>query len=222
MKCGQYFTSMIEIEESTPSEVVVVHFYPEVLKKVFIDDFPHLFSAKTNAAFLSKSINRVAVDKVLKNYIDSLLFFFENPSLVTEDLVSLKLKEIILLLLNTNSKEAEKIKLILSDLFNPTQASMKEIVEHHLYNNLTIEQLASLCSLSLSTFKRRFVELFEDTPAAYIRKKKLEKAAQLLRNSDAAIASICYDVGFSDTSNFSKTFSAYFKCTPSKFRQENS
>ena len=160
------------------------------------------------------------MDTILQNYIQGVLFLFENPTLVTDDLIALKLKELLLLLLNTSSEEAEKIRGIISDIFNPTQASFKEVIQAHCYNNVTTQQLAFLCNMSLSTFKRRFLETYQESPATYIRKKKLEKAAQLLKASKDSISSICYDVGFSDTSNFTKIFTAHFQTTPSKYRSQ--
>jgi len=219
MKCGQYFTSASKATPDTPSEVVAIHFFPDVLKWAFADQLPGYLSVNNTCLSTQKAISRVTADEVLKNYIHNLLFFFAHPSLVNDELVLLKVKEIILLLLNTHSREAEKIKAILSDLFNPTHISLKEIIDAHCYDNLTIEQLASLSNMSLSTFKRRFGELFGENPATYIRQKKLNKAAQLLQNSSTSIASICYDVGFSDTSNFTKTFQTYFKVTPSEYRK---
>lgn len=218
MKCGQYFTTHPPNFNQVPSDVVAVHFYPDVLKLAFENNLPDYF-LDASTAKNRPEINRIVVDTILQNYIQSLLFFFENPALVTDELVALKVKEVILLLLNTSSKRAEKIKAILGDIFNPTEASFKEIIKAHCYDNLTTEQFALLCNMSISTFKRRFGETFGENPASYIRKRKLEKAARLIKNTSESIASICYDTGFSDTSNFTKIFRAHFECTPKMYRK---
>lgn len=220
MKCGQYFTTHPLNPNQTPSDVVAVHFHPDILKLVFENDLPsHLLETARHAD--KPEINRIAVDAILQNYIQGLLLLFENPTLVSDELIVHKLKDLLLMLLSSNSEESQKIKTILSDIFNPTQTSFREIIKAHCYDNLTTNQLAFLCNMSLSTFKRRFRETYNQNPAAYIRKKKLEKAAQLLKTSDESVSSICYDSGFSDTSNFTKIFSAHFQCTPSQYRKQN-
>lgn len=219
MKCGQYFSTHPLQVNQVPSDIVAVHFHPDVLKRVFENSLPDYLAIQSNHKS-KQEINRVTLDAILQNYIKGLLFLFENPTLVTDELIAHKVKELLLMLLNTNSDEAEKIKAILSDIFNPTQASFKEIINAHCYDNLTTKQLAFLCNMSLSTFKRRFLEVYNQNPATYIRKKKLEKAAQLLKTTNESIASICYDVGFSDTSNFTKIFTAHFQCTPTTYRKQ--
>ena len=219
LKCGQYFTATTPSEKEEPIEAVAIHFYPAILKMVFADDLSKYIPTELNKAVPSKAINRLKVTELLSSYIDSILFLFDNPSMVTKELILLKVKEVILLLLNTNSNEAVKIQQILSNLFAPSKVSLKKVIDTHSYDNLTLDQLAMLSNMSLSTFKRKFVEFFDENPATYIRKKKLEKAAQMLKSSENSIAIVCYESGFSDTSNFTKTFRSHFKCTPSEYRQ---
>lgn len=220
LKCGKYFTNHTSYDSKVPSDVIGVHFYPDVIKAVFENHIPsYLLNSPMNGK--EQEINRVVVDAILENYIQSLLLLFENPKLVTDELIATKVKEVLLMLINTDSKEAEKIRAIISDIFNPTQATFKEIVAAHYYDTLTTAQLAYLCNMSLSTFKRRFLETFRENPATYMRKKKLERAAELLKSSKESIASICYDVGFSNTSNFVKIFSSHFNCTPSAYRKSD-
>ncbi|PRX57592.1 helix-turn-helix domain-containing protein [Flagellimonas meridianipacifica] len=219
MKCGQYFTSAPKSNYKESSEVVAIHFYPDLIKLAFNEGLPK-FLQENNISKTQCIVSRIVVDTILNNYIDGLLLLFENPALVTDELIVHKVKEIILILLNTNSEEAEKIKEILSDIFNPSQVSFKEIINSHCYNPITIKQLAFLCNMSISTFKRRFLENYGRTPASYIREKRMKKAAHLLKNTNESIASICYDVGFSDTSNFTKAFASHFNTTPNKFRKQ--
>ena len=72
--------------------------------------------------------------------------------------------------------------------------------------------------LSLSSFKREFKKNYNDTPARYIRTKRLEKAAELLRISEERITDIAFDCGFTDLANFSKLFHKKFSNSPSNYR----
>lgn len=123
-------------------------------------------------------------------------------------------------MLLAQSQNADSVQLILSQLFSPTTYSFKQIIEANLFSQLTIEQLAGQSNLSVSSFKREFTKHYNDTPANYIRNKKLEKAAELLLISDERISDIAFDCGFNDLATFTKNFSDKYLVAPSGYRQE--
>ena len=80
---------------------MTIHFHPEMLKKAYGDSLP---------SFLKKPIDdsqnfmvHVKASELVKKYIEGVLFYVENEQLVTEEILVLKLKEIILLLLQTDN-----------------------------------------------------------------------------------------------------------------------
>ena len=114
------------------------------------------------------------------------------------------------------------MQLILSQLFSPATYTFKQIIEAHLFSQLTIEELAAQNNLSVSSFKREFAKLYNDTPANYIKNRKLEKAAELLVVSDRRITEIAFDCGFNDLANFTKSFGDKYSITPTNYRlQQN-
>lgn len=215
MKCGMYFGEWLSSSDYIQCEAIAVHLYPEVLKKIYeseIPDFIKQYKKQNNPTQLYKVIDNTLID----NYIRSMLFYFENPELVDEELVKLKLKELILLLLKT--EKAKSIMEVISGLFSPREYSFKEVVEAHICSNLTIEQLAELTSLSVSSFKREFTRIYNNSPAHYFKNRKLEKAAELLVLSELRISEIAFDCGFSDIAHFSNSFQEKFNTSPTQFR----
>lgn len=202
-------------EQSSTCEIVIVTFYPDILKKIYDRELPTLLHAPKNIVS-NKSNEKINNDFLIQKYIEGLLFYFENPSLINEDILVLKLKEIILLLSQTQNAEA--VQIILSQLFSPTTYTFKQVIEANLFSQLTIEQLADQNNLSVSSFKREFAKLYNDSPANYIKNKRLEKAAQLLRVSDQRITDIAFDCGFNDLANFTKSFSDKYNVTPTNYR----
>lgn len=198
-------------------QVVIVTFYPDILKRIYDRELPSLLQRPANIVS-NQSSEKISNDFLIQKYVEGLLFYFENPSLINEDILILKLKEIMLLL--AQSQNANTIQLILSQLFSPTTYTFKQIIEANLFSQLTIEQLAEQSNLSISSFKREFAKLYDDTPANYIRNKKLEKAAELLLISDERITDIAFDCGFNDLATFTKNFSDKFHISPSAYRQE--
>ena len=97
LKCGTYFSQMKSNPLSENNQIVFVHFHPEILKKIYESDLPKIFQQPT-AIEQAVDITQINTDFLIQKYIESLLFYFDNPALINEDLLVLKLKEIILLL----------------------------------------------------------------------------------------------------------------------------
>ncbi|MFH7032097.1 helix-turn-helix domain-containing protein [Flavobacterium aquidurense] len=215
LKCGNYFSQMKSNTLSKKNQIVFVHFHPEILKKIYETDLPKIFK-QPKLVDQTIDITQINNDFLIQKYIEGLLFYFDNPTLINEDLLVIKLKEIILLLCQT--KNAPVIQQILSQLFSPTSYTFKQIIENSLFNPINTEELAQMTNLSLSSFKREFKKNYDDSPANYIRNKKLEKAAELLLISDERITDIAFDCGFNDLANFSTLFHEKYSQTPSNFR----
>ena len=198
MKCGNYLSDMIPTPESDKYQAVAVHFHPEVLLKIYENKLPDFLKKKDQP---NTGMAKLNSDILIKKYIDGLLFYFENPQIVDEEILILKLKEIIVLLNKT--KNAPGIRAILSNLFNPTSYSLREIVDAHIYSIITIERIADLAGMSVSTFKREFQKIYVASPATYIRTKKIDKALELLSATDLRTTEIAYECGFSSVSHFS-------------------
>lgn len=196
-------------------EIVIVTFYSDILKKIYDRELPLLLQAPKNI-ISNKSSEKINNDFLIQKYIEGLLFYFENPALVNEDILILKVKEILLLLAQTQKVEA--IQVILSQLFSPATYTFKQIIEAHLFSQSTIEELAKETNLSLSSFKREFAKLYNDTPANYIKTKKLERAAEMLLASSERISDIAFGCGFNDLANFTKSFSEKYNTTPTSYR----
>lgn len=196
-------------------EIVIVTFHPDILKKIYERELPLLLQ-KPQHTVSNLSSEKVNNDFLIQKYIEGLLFYFENPSLVNDDILILKLKEIILLLSQTQNAAA--IQVILSQLFSPATYTFKQIIEAHLFSPVGIEELARKANLSVSSFKREFTKLYNDSPANYIKNKRLERAAELLVASDNRITDIAFECGFNDLANFTKSFHDKYKVTPTNYR----
>ena len=214
LRCGNYFTNAIQKHPTKTCEVYAVHLYPNILKELYKNEFPNFIKGDAHKPYIKK----IEKQGVMTHFIQSLDFYFENPNLVTDDLLKLKIKELILLLLQTD--HAKNILTLFSHLFNPRQADLFEVVETHLYSSISIVELALLTGRSLSTFKRDFETQFSDTPANFIKEKKLEKALELIQSTELSVSEICYEVGFQDTSHFTKTFKQKYYQTPSEYRKK--
>ncbi|MEL6810860.1 MAG: AraC family transcriptional regulator [Bacteroidota bacterium] len=214
MKCGNYFNEWLKTKNSDSCEAIAVHFYPEVLKKIYDKELPAFF--KEVEKVKPVCIEKVKASRLLKNYIDSLMYYFNNPELVSDELLKLKLKELILLLARTDN--AESIQRLIASLFTPTEYSFKELIEANVYNNLTLEELALLHNTSLSSFKREFKKVYNTSPAKYFKQRKLQRAAKLISHTNERIGEIAFNCGFTEVAHFSRSFQEQFGCSPTQYR----
>lgn len=82
-------------------------------------------------------------------------------------------------------------------------------------SNISIEELASICCLSASTFKRRFRERYSSSPHKWFLGCRLDIAAMILRHADIPTRDIAMLCGFINVSHFIATFKRRFGTTPS-------
>jgi AraC-like DNA-binding protein len=99
-----------------------------------------------------------------------------------------------------------------------------EYIREHYAKDIRIDELAKISFLSVSALERRFTKYLGKTPKQFINQVRLERARQLLLETDRSVSEICDECGFSDKSYFSKQFKRLFMIQPSKLRkpmQEN-
>lgn len=214
LNCLKAGNQIMDINSSDNNEIVIVTFHPDILKRIYDKGLPLIFTSSNQTTNQQRGV--IKNDFLIQKYIEGLLFYFENPSLISDEILILKLKEIVLLLSQT--QEAHTIQTILSQLFSPTTFTFKQIIEANLFSPVSVENLAQMNNLSASSFKREFRRLYNDSPASYIKSKRLERAAQLLSVSDERITDIAFDCGFNDLANFTKSFHDRYGVAPSNYR----
>ena len=84
--------------------------------------------------------------------------------------------------------------------------------------NMSMSELADMCCLSVSTFKRRFKERIGGTPREWITSKRMELAHEMLNNSDITISALAKLCCFSNTSHFIEVFKSHYHTTPYAYR----
>jgi AraC-like DNA-binding protein len=106
---------------------------------------------------------------------------------------------------------------------SPYADAMQNIASHihwHINENLSVKELASLCSFSENHFCNIFKQYFKVSPKAYIIKAKLQKAAFLLTSTSSSVTSISDELSFYSPAYFTSSFKKYYGKTPLQFRNE--
>jgi AraC-like DNA-binding protein len=83
---------------------------------------------------------------------------------------------------------------------------------------LDVPALARVAHVSTAHFSRQFRATFGETPHRYLQRRRVERAMELLRETDRPVTAICFDVGFNSLGTFSRTFREILGEPPSRYR----
>lgn len=96
---------------------------------------------------------------------------------------------------------------------------MLQYIHKNYQNNLTLEDLSHLVSLSKSSVLNLFNEYVRMSPIDYVLHYKLKLAAHLLDTTENTISYIAGSTGFNNVGFFCRKFKEVFKLTPSQYRK---
>ena len=90
-------------------------------------------------------------------------------------------------------------------------------LQNNYTTDVTSEYLASLCNMSLTSFRRRFREVTGTSPIKYKNNLRMEKALSLLKTGEYSVTEAGAGVGCPDIYYFNKMFKKTFNKNPSSF-----
>ena len=94
----------------------------------------------------------------------------------------------------------------------------KDLMDARYRELLDVPELARSARLSPAHFSREFARAFGETPHQYLLHRRLERAAELLRNTDRSVAEICFTVGLRSVGSFTTSFGREFGVSPTAYR----
>lgn len=108
----------------------------------------------------------------------------------------------------------------------PTKKDINDIepaisyIESHFREDISIEQLASVCAYSQATLSRKFQKAYSISPHQYLKNYRVKVAKNLLSNTELTIEEIGDECGYNYTSFFIKAFRNSTGFTPLEFRKK--
>lgn len=93
-----------------------------------------------------------------------------------------------------------------------------EFVEANLVQDIGLSDLAAVAGVSVFHFTRGFHRATGYAPYAYLIRRRLERAKELLKDSDLPLSSVARACGFGSASHFSRTFKRAVGANPSRYR----
>jgi transcriptional regulator of acetoin/glycerol metabolism len=95
---------------------------------------------------------------------------------------------------------------------------VREFVEVHLGESIDLSMLAGVAGLSVHHFARQFKQSAGVPPHAYLTQKRIERAQEMLVQTDLPLAEIAFAVGFFDQGHLARHFRQRLGTTPREFR----
>ena len=93
-------------------------------------------------------------------------------------------------------------------------------INKNFCEDLSLEELASQAFMSRTYFCAIFKQLNGMSPWQYINIKRIDKAIDLLKNTNLSILEIALNCGYNNTANFNKIFKSITNTTPKEYRKK--
>ncbi|MDR1883896.1 MAG: AraC family transcriptional regulator [Prevotella sp.] len=171
------------------------------------------FPISTNLYAGSKDRNYKILPKhpFLTGLFISLEQYFDSRTYPSKELMTTKLKEAVLVLLEVDPSLAN----ILFDFAEPWKMDLAGFMNKNYRCDMSLEEFAHYTGRSLTSFKRDFVAIFNETPGKWLVKKRLHEAHNRIVNKKQKPSAVYQEVGFKNLSHFSTAFKKEFGYSPS-------
>ncbi len=213
------YNSVHKFHSSDEATYYNVCFYPETMEKMIKPD--NAFSLLLLSTFqeFSKGENDgvVTFTPAEQRKVQSLferMVEEQTKRLPHFDLVNESYMAILITLIARKASLPEESE-------NDTWSELVEYINSNLDAGLTLEALAKKCFYNPSYFSRLFKNKFNVSLVEYVSNKRVEKALQLLTETNMSIKAISSACGFSNRSVFYRAFSKITGKTPTEYRKKS-
>ena len=119
-----------------------------------------------------------------------------------------------------NQETSEKEESGLEDSkFSVMIAQTLQYISTHYAEPIKVKELASICHISETHFRRIFSSYMNMSPLVYINQVRIRMACEHLKRTDEPIAEIAVKCGFSTNSTFNRNFKQLLGVTPMEWRK---
>lgn len=209
----------MDLDKTKPFESVLIFFGNKALADFHLKYRDKIAEIKKACEIEAEPYIAFKKDSFVNNYITSLKLLIQSAATVSAQMQLLKFEELMLHLL-----EKYPLQFLAFPLSKGTELEDLEIrkaVEVNVVNSVSLEELAFICNLSLSTFKRRFIKIYGMPPGKWLLKKRMELAGELISKNGERPGEVYHKVGYENHSSFSQSFKQYFGVAPKVYQQSD-
>ena len=163
-----------------------------------------------------KAFLKMPVTDELKSLFENALEMLKTSSSLDRAWVNKELNEGLTCVL----KADRSVYASIFDFASPWKIDLLEFMNENYMYRLSLKELANYTWRSLSTFKRDFKKLTDQTPERWIIDKRLDEAQRLLAHGCRRVSEVMAKVGITNQSYFSRAYKDKFGYTPKHTPQE--
>jgi AraC-like DNA-binding protein len=102
----------------------------------------------------------------------------------------------------------------------PQLRAARDLMDRAYAQPLDLDAIAGHAGYSRFHFVRAFRRAFGETPRAYLTRRRIERAKDLLRSANLTVTEVCHLVGFASLGSFSARFAELVGVPPTAYRDE--
>jgi AraC-like DNA-binding protein len=158
-------------------------------------------------------------DAFLVHFTHSLDSLLAADAPIHQDLQKIKLEELFLYLALQYPGQLQQLRN--RSVEANEELVIRQAVTSNINSNITVEELAFLCNMSPSTFKRRFARMYGSSPNKWLLEKRMETAAAMLRQGNRKASELYDELGYENLSSFIQSFKRVYGVTPKQYQRSN-
>lgn len=207
-----YFINGFHIQEQRcPSEFVVywIHFIPTSL------ELRYLLLQGSSLFSWSKKVYRCH-----QSAIEILPQLFKNPESRVRNVAPVCRVHAMLLHMVADYLRQNRIEVpVQNNMLLARIMPSIDFINDNIYRSPPLAEVAARSHLAPTYFHRLFRELFHTTPLAYMTRRRMDNARQLLSSTVLSVKEIAWRVGYENEFYFTRVFSKHFHISPRDFRK---
>jgi len=218
LSSGNCLVSM-ELNDKVPFKSILIFFDNTILSNFYLKYNGQIEKIRAASKISTELYLAFKKDGFILNFIESLKLLFQKKEKISTEMKLLKFEELMLHLLEIYPEKILAFQPVTGNELDDFE--IRKAVESNITSNISMEELAFLCNVSLSTFKRRFARIYGTSPNKWILQKRMEIAKEMLRNNREKPGNIFYKIGYENHSSFTKSFKQTFGLTPQDFQNQH-
>lgn len=146
---------------------------------------------------------------------------YSVPESIRKGYLKVKVLELLLFLSAMKPKEEETVSHFVSGAQVELARRASAYLTEHMDRRIPLEELSATLHVSATQIKNAFRAVYGEQPYAFIRRRKMQCAAVLLRSTDKTVLEIAGRFGYDNASKFAKAFSDVVGMTPLQCRKSS-
>lgn len=149
----------------------------------------------------------------IADIFNQIIFEHNNTPKLADEMKQLLVKQLLITIYRCTAMDFERA-------YDDVVSNVKRQFENACHDQYTLDALAKQYSVSVSSLSHRFRTSTGFSVMEYLQSCRMANAKQMLAEAECSIGEIVEKCGFSDNSNFSRTFKNLTGLSPSDFRKK--